>query len=57
MGSERRDALDSTSLCGPLGPEESMARSKNKQKVKRHAHKIRRKRRLARKKAAKDAQA
>jgi hypothetical protein len=34
-----------------------MARSKNKQKVKRHAHKIRRKRRLARKKAAKDAQA
>ena len=29
-----------------------MARSKSKQKVKRHLHKMRRKRRLARKKAA-----
>jgi hypothetical protein len=30
-----------------------MARSKSKQKVKRHMHKLRRKRRLARKKTAK----
>lgn len=30
-----------------------MARSKSKQKVKRHLHKMRRKRRIARKKAAK----
>ena len=33
-----------------------MARSKGKQKVKRHLHKIRRKRKLARQKAAKAAQ-
>jgi hypothetical protein len=32
-----------------------MARSKSKQKVKRHRHKLRRNRMLARKKAAKDA--
>ena len=30
-----------------------MARSKSKQKIQRHLHKLRRKRRLARKKAAK----
>jgi len=33
-----------------------MARSKSKQKIKRHMHKLRRVRRLARKKAAKTAE-
>jgi hypothetical protein len=52
---ESRVALLSTSLLNHPIRRGSMARSKSKQKVKRHRHKLRRNRALARKKAAKAA--
>jgi len=49
----RRTALLSTSLFDHPIRRDLMARSKSKQKIKRHRHKLRRNRALARKKAAK----
>jgi hypothetical protein len=54
-GAWQRTALLSTSLFDPLNRRDSMARSKSKQKIKRHRNKLRRNRALARKKAAKAA--
>jgi hypothetical protein len=54
-GALQRDALLSINLFRSPNSEGSMARSKSKQKIKRHRHKLRRNRALARKKAAKTA--